>query len=119
MLVRRDFYLLLDGHLLDSYTRNYEVGIRLGDMIPDTHVCGCGGCENSNGSKSSNECCRKEAGFVGFFQLYMRSGSYSSNNEKIKENPVVLRLGTRSSSSRMIEADQVLVVATHYVRQPR
>jgi hypothetical protein len=30
-------YLLFDEHLIDSYTRDDEVGIRLGDMVPDTH----------------------------------------------------------------------------------
>ena len=34
-----DTYLLLDDDLLNSCTRNNEVGIGLGDMIVETHVC--------------------------------------------------------------------------------
>jgi hypothetical protein len=40
--VAGDEYLLLDEDLFDSYTRDYEVGIRLGDMIPDHLDCRLG-----------------------------------------------------------------------------
>jgi hypothetical protein len=35
-------HLLLDHNLLNSYTRNNEVGIRLGDMKVETHCGGSG-----------------------------------------------------------------------------
>lgn len=42
-------YLLFDHHFVNSYTRDNEVGVGLGNMIPKTHLVGTSLSRNPDG----------------------------------------------------------------------